>query len=93
MDNFDDASVITREGLQCLLDALAERGYTVVGPTVRDQAIVYDELARIEELPAGWTDEQNGGHYRLKRRLDEALFGYVEAEFIRERLNIVWRQY
>ena len=77
MDNFDDASVITREGLQCLLDALAERGYTVVGPTVRDQAIVYDELARIEELPAGWTDEQDGGHYRLKRRLDEALFGYV----------------
>ncbi|MCG2580287.1 MAG: 4Fe-4S dicluster domain-containing protein [Marinobacter sp.] len=77
MDNVDDSSVITREGLQCLLDALAERGYTVVGPTVRDEAIVYEELARIEALPAGWTDEQDGGHYRLKRRSDEALFGYA----------------
>lgn len=77
MDKVDDGSVITREGLQCLLDVLAERGYTVVGPTVRDQAIVYDQIARTEELPAGWTDEQDGGHYRLKRRPDEALFGYA----------------
>ncbi|WP_417531170.1 4Fe-4S dicluster domain-containing protein [Marinobacter lipolyticus] len=77
MDNVDDGSVITRQGLQCLLDALAQRGYTVVGPTVRDQAIVYEELARTEELPAGWTDEQDGGHYRLKRRSDDALFGYA----------------
>lgn len=77
MDNLDDGSVITRQGLQCLLDALAGRGYTVVGPTVRDQAIVYEEVARTEALPAGWTDEQDGGHYRLKRRSDEALFGYA----------------
>ena len=25
----------------------------------------------------GWTDEQEAGHYRLKKREDEALFGYV----------------
>jgi sulfhydrogenase subunit beta (sulfur reductase) len=25
----------------------------------------------------GWTDEQNGRTYRLKKREDEALFGYV----------------
>ena len=28
------------------------------------------------DLPVGWTDEQDGGHYRLRRRDDEALFGY-----------------
>jgi sulfhydrogenase subunit beta (sulfur reductase) len=28
-------------------------------------------------LPIGWTDEQDGGKYRLKRRSDAALFGYA----------------
>jgi len=70
-------SVITLEGLQSLVDVLSGRGYEVIGPKLRDQAIVYDELSGIEDLPAGWTDEQDGGHYRLKRRSDGALFGYA----------------
>src|SRR5574341_1502292 len=71
------ASVIVERGdLQRLIDALLERGYRVVGPVVRDGAIIYDELTSISELPAGWTDEQDGGKYRLKRRSDDALFGY-----------------
>jgi ferredoxin len=69
--------VVARSDLDSLFDALAGRGYTVVGPTVRDQAIVYDEIRSCEDLPIGWTDEQDGGHYRLKRRDDEALFGYA----------------
>ena len=48
-----------------------------MGPTVRDQAIVYDDIASVADLPAGWTDEQDGGRYRLARRDDEALFGYA----------------
>jgi ferredoxin len=39
-------------------------------------AIVYDDLRRVEQLPQGWTDEQSGGKYRLKRRDDEAWFGF-----------------
>ena len=31
----------------------------------RDGAIVYDELRSAADLPVGWTDEQDGGHYRL----------------------------
>jgi Fe-S-cluster-containing hydrogenase component 2 len=69
--------VIERQSLDALFDALRRRGFTVVGPTVRDQAIVYDELSSSDDLPAGWTDEQDGGTYRLVRRQDEALFGYV----------------
>jgi ferredoxin len=38
---------------------------------------VYDEVRSLEDLPAGWTDEQNAGTYRLKKRADNALFGYV----------------
>ncbi|MGE0333987.1 MAG: 4Fe-4S dicluster domain-containing protein [Gammaproteobacteria bacterium] len=70
-------AVTTIDGLQGLLDELRRRGYRVVGPTVRDQAIVYDDLTSIDELPRGWTDEQDGGRYRLVRRDDNALFGYA----------------
>jgi ferredoxin len=72
-----DMRVIERETLDALLSALRERGYKPIGPTIRDQAIVYDEISSTEDLPAGWTDEQDGGTYRLHRRDDEALFGYV----------------
>jgi formate hydrogenlyase subunit 6/NADH:ubiquinone oxidoreductase subunit I len=69
--------IVERQALQLLLDQLRGRGYEVVGPTVRERAIVYDRLREASDLPVGWTDEQDGGTYRLKRRGDEALFGYV----------------
>ncbi|HSA82999.1 MAG TPA: 4Fe-4S dicluster domain-containing protein [Geminicoccaceae bacterium] len=69
--------VISRDGLDKLLQVLAQRGYRVIGPTVRERAIVYDDIVTTEGLPVGWTDEHEGGHYRLYRRDDRALFGYV----------------
>lgn len=69
--------VIERSDFDQLCDALTRRGYTLVGPTIRDQAIVYDEIRGAGDLPIGWTDEQDGGRYRLRRRDDEALFGYA----------------
>ena len=55
---------------------LRDRGYCVVGPTRRDGAIVYEEIASADELPAGWTEVQEAATYRLERRDDEARFGY-----------------
>jgi sulfhydrogenase subunit beta (sulfur reductase) len=60
-----------------LFQALAARGFEIVGPTARDGAIVYDRISGVADLPAGWTDEQEAGHYQLIRRNDQALFGYV----------------
>src|SRR5579863_3444179 len=56
-------SVLTGDGPDVLLDALQRRGFRVLGPTVRDRAIVYDDIASLADLPRGWTDEQEGGHY------------------------------
>ncbi len=64
------------EEIQQLIGELTEYGYSVIGPTVRDGAIVYDEIDCMEDLPRGYTDEQEGGFYRLKKRDDKALFGY-----------------
>ncbi|MGM0577662.1 MAG: 4Fe-4S dicluster domain-containing protein [Myxococcota bacterium] len=68
--------VLAREGLDALIRALADDGYRVIGPTVREAAIVHDDLASTGDLPEGWTDEQEAGTYRLRRRDDAALFGF-----------------
>jgi len=69
--------ILTIDGLQALLQTLRQRGYRTIGPAVQDRAIVYDEIEQVSDLPRGWTDEQDGGHYRLARSDDEALFGYA----------------
>ncbi len=69
-------AAIDRGDLHHLLEALKKKGFQVIGPTVRDGAIIYDKLADLKDLPVGWTDVQSGGHYALEKRKDEALFGY-----------------
>lgn len=71
-----DKFTLDREVLQKLILELTDSGYQVMGPTVRDGAIVYDKVNSLADLPEGWTDEQEGGTYRLKKRQDQALFGY-----------------
>ncbi|HEV2375314.1 MAG TPA: 4Fe-4S dicluster domain-containing protein [Streptosporangiaceae bacterium] len=70
------AAVIGRPGLDELLAALRAEGFRLVGPVMRDGAIVYDDITSSADLPEGWTDEQDGGTYRVRRRGDKALFGY-----------------
>jgi sulfhydrogenase subunit beta (sulfur reductase) len=70
-------ALLSRDGLHSLIAALVTRGYQVLGPTLRDGAIVYDALAGIQDLPAGWTDRQEAGRYQVEKRPDQALFGYV----------------
>jgi ferredoxin len=71
-----DQLTLTRDGVAALLAALRGEGYQLVGPTVRDRAIVHAEIGGIDDLPIGWTEAQEGGTYRLRRRDDDALFGY-----------------
>jgi len=59
-----------------LFQMLGRGGYTVVGPTVRQGAIVYGRLESPRDLPVGLTTFQDAGDYRLVAREDGALFGY-----------------
>jgi len=61
---------------QKLLDLIKNDGYKLLGPTIQNDVIIYDELQSAQDLPIGWMDEQDPGHYRLKRRSDQAYFGY-----------------
>jgi hypothetical protein len=89
-------AVITQEGLAGLIGGLRAEGFRVIGPTLRDEAIVYDDIESLGDLPSGWTDEQDGGHYRVKRRQDAALFGYnvgphAWKRFLHPPLLRMWR--
>ena len=70
-------SLLARSELDRLLQSIRHQGFELIGPTIRDGAIVLDEIQTSADLPIGWTDEQSPGRYRLKRRSDAAVFGYV----------------
>lgn len=69
--------VVERGDFDQLPDILRNHGYLVMGPTVRDGAIVYEEIESTGDLPVGWTDVQEAGSYQLQHRDDGAYFGYV----------------
>lgn len=61
-----ERSVIDLAGLDALFDALHAEGRVIVGPTVRDGAVVYEPLRSPTELPRGVVDDQAPGRYRLE---------------------------
>jgi ferredoxin len=69
--------VVEAREISALLDVILESGYRLLGPTVKDGAIVYDEISSAARLPAGVGQEQANGRYRLRERGDGALFGYT----------------
>lgn len=69
--------VIDETGLSGLLTLLHKIGYKTIGPKVRDGAVVYDEIKTIGDLPAGWSDEQDPGKYRLVKGTEGAFFEYM----------------
>jgi sulfhydrogenase subunit beta (sulfur reductase) len=70
-------ALLERASFDALLGALRGRGYTVIGPTVRDGAIVCAEVESVQDLPAGWVDEQEAGRYRLRHTGEPVLFGHT----------------
>ena len=56
---------LRRGELQRLIDVLAREGYEVIGPTIDQGAIVYQSIDEIDQLPVGWTDQQEPATYHL----------------------------
>lgn len=75
--NPGDQVVIAKAALQTVFDSLKNSGYTLIGPTLREEAILYAEITSLTDLPVGWADEQTPGAYRLRRGADNQYFGYV----------------
>jgi len=64
------------DDLSRLLTHLKERGHALHGPRLKDGALVIDEIGSLDDLPAGWTDIQEPGSYRLRRHPENLAFGW-----------------
>lgn len=65
------------EVLGVLIEQLRRDGYTIVGPRIDQEAIVYEEIDSINDLPMGWADVQSPGSYRLTKTSRERYFEYA----------------
>ena len=92
-----DRAVIDRDGVDVLIANLRGRGYRTIGPIASNGAIVHSEINSVEDLPAGWHDEQNPGSYRLRHDDgDGELFGWaVGPQSFKQSVfpptSVVWR--
>lgn len=68
---------IDRAQLERLCELAQEGGRSLIGPTLRDGAIVFRRIEHARELPIGWTDEQAPGRYGLRRTGSERAFDFV----------------
>lgn len=64
--NVSDSVFLPRRCLQTLIDLLRVMGYDVIGPMIRQGAIVLDSLRDVGQLPTGWSDHQEPAVYRLE---------------------------
>jgi ferredoxin len=92
----DAPVIIDWDGLDVLFEAIRAAGFDIIGPTVRDGAIVLEELAGVADLPVGVGDAQDGGTYRLRPREDRAAFGYAVGpqswrRFLSPPRELLWR--
>ncbi len=65
--------------LDGLFDLLQADGRTIIGPTVRDGAIVLAELASASALPYGWRTEVEAGTYRLRKGDERLAFTHTSG--------------
>jgi sulfhydrogenase subunit beta (sulfur reductase) len=69
--------VIDVQALDGIISALRGEGFSVIGPTVCDGAVVYDAIHTMKDLPRGIRDEQGPGTYRINEQAGGAFFAHV----------------
>jgi ferredoxin len=69
--------VIGLDGLDQLVKGLRARGYRVVGPVLRNNAITLGEVEGAADLPRGWHDKQEPGRYELAQTGSGSRFGWA----------------
>jgi sulfhydrogenase subunit beta (sulfur reductase) len=65
---------IPKAALESLISNLVKMGYRVIGPQVKDEAIVYQPLQSMADLPKGYISQQDAGIYRLVYTGHQRLF-------------------
>jgi sulfhydrogenase subunit beta (sulfur reductase) len=70
---------LRREDLQRLIEALRREFHQVIGPRVRDGTVVFDDVEKVAQLPAGYHDDQAPGRYRLRQDDSPRCFAWANG--------------
>ena len=70
---------LDKESLQSLFTELQKREYTIVGPRVNNTSVVYDTLRTTDDLPQGWSAEQETALHKLHKTGSPAYFGITHS--------------
>ncbi len=65
---------LNRANLSSLLQSVSAHGYEVIGPQVKDGAIVFEPLAGVDDLPWGVQEQVVAGSYRLQNNGEQRCF-------------------
>jgi sulfhydrogenase subunit beta (sulfur reductase) len=71
--------ILPKQHLDALIAALRARDYRVLGPTLRDGGVLFEEVERAADLPIGLRDDQDAGRYRLSPGVAGEVFGVVNG--------------
>lgn len=69
--------ILENSQLDTLIEVLKSKNYTVIGPTIKNEVIIYDEITSSKELPIGITDVQSPNTYRIKKNELPTFFNFV----------------
>jgi ferredoxin len=58
---------IEKPVLDKILICLQEEGYLTVGPCVKNETLVYEQIKGLNDLPRGYITEQEAGYFRLRQ--------------------------
>jgi len=70
---------LARQDFKSLLQALKAEAYSIIAPQVRDNAIVYEKIENISQLPRGILDIQAPGSYKLENEESERWFAWANG--------------
>lgn len=65
---------LPKGALEDILINLRNQGYEAIGPMIKDGSVVYSPLSSMQDLPKGYTSEQDAGYYRLVHTGDDDYF-------------------
>lgn len=75
--NIGGTIALPKSELDGLLADLRSRGYSTVGPRIRDESIVYAEIENLADLPVGFQTEQAPGCYRMVQTGENRYFDFI----------------
>lgn len=72
---------LTEEHFSSLLNELTQRGYTLIGPRLRDGSIDYGLMSSTADLPRGFRTVSGPGFSRLENVGGQTLFGFAAPAY------------